>query len=655
MSKHLADEAINKKLKMENEPSVTDTREARPVYRFEDSRLITALRQNHWQYLVMGLVALSFIMVCLVRPEGWMKVVALGIIMLAALLETALDGAEKLLDMDFLADEIIVTLAAFAAFISKNYYAAVLLVIFYRISVLTMDYADRMCAAILDERCDILPDKCCVKTEDGSLQTAPDTVNPGDIVLLNPGDIIPVDGIITEGMTAVDTSSVTGQSASWNVAKGYRVYSGCTNRSAKISVRAIRTSANSTAARLVAMLEKASTKKSEQESRTREMARMYKIAALVSALLIMFVQPLLDKVWRVNAQRAAIILIGALLPTLINLLLKMIYTCALAKAAKGGVFFRSAKGVEKLANADSFILAKTGVMTEGRYTVTDVFPVGMTDKELIELAASAESFSRHPIAVALKEAAGKIDLTEKKVMQIEEIPGRGVSSFIGKKNVYVGNTAFLEEHGIKCAVPTISGAAIHVAMDSRYCGHIIISDKVRRNAFDVLENLRSLGVKKLVLLTSDVLSAAKPLASKLNFDMLRAELTPEEKLAAVSYLMSNKGGNKTIAYVGDGETDGEILRAADVGISLGALSSDAAHSNSDVLIMDREIRRLPDTLKIAKTSRLTAKIAIGITAAAGLLCFILGFFNAVPVIFIAAALFAIEHVMLIFILWKCYR
>ena len=237
---------------------------------------------------------------------------------------------------------------------------------------------------------------------------------------------------------------------------------------------------------------------------------------------------------------------------------------------------------------------------------------------LLTIAATVENNSHHPIASAIREAAGKIDGRLVGIMKTKEISGRGVAASVGERLIYVGNAALLEEHGVKYNIPSRPGTAIHVAVDNRYCGHIMVSDKVRKRAFDALEGLRVNGVKKLVLLTGDVFSVARPLASRLNFDMLRAELKPDGKAKAVDYLMNNKNERSSIAFVGEGENDTKLMTKADVGISMGSLGSDAALAAADVMIMDRDVMKLPRIVSLSRrvhmVSRLNFLVGAGINA-----------------------------------------
>ena len=569
------------------------------------------------------LAALSFL-----PAEGWMRCVAFLIPFVIAGFAILMDAIDKLIERKHFDAEQITLIAAIAVFAIGFYTEAVLLLILFRAVRLLETFVSERCSAALKALPEIKPDTANVETAEGVLNVEPDYVNIGDIIQVPAGERIPLDGIIVEGVTTVDTSAISGQARPWDVAAGYKVYSGCTNVTAPIRVRVTKSFEQSTAARLVRMSEKAAQFSSSQESFIRKFISIYTPSMLALALVLAVVVPMFNAEWLEMLRRAAIVLICAC-PSAAVLSVSLAYIKSIGAAAKLGIFVKGEDCIESMAMAETMVFDKTGTITEGRYVITDVFPVNMTERELLTTAASAEVFSRHPIAYALREAVGIKSAKDMKVTQVEEIPGRGVSAIVGDALVYVGNTALLEEHGISCELPSRSGAAIHVAIDGKYCGHILVADRIRSGAFDALESLRVQGIKKMVLLTGDVLSVARPLASKLNFDMLRAELKPEDKLSALAYLMSNKGSKSSVAFVGDGYNDRALMERVDVGIAMGALGSEAAFMAADVLVMDRDIRKLPKAIGISKLAShisleniaagICVNLAVAVLGAAGIL------------------------------------
>ena len=622
MGKHVSEQSRHLKIKDEPQefPEIDeideDSREAKKTKRgFADCGSVSFGGIAPVVFSAVLLAALSFL-----PAEGWMECVAFLIPFVIAGFALLMDAIDKLIERKYFEAEQITLIAAIAVFAIGFYTEAVLLLILFRVVRLLETFVSERCSAALKALPEIKPDTANVETAEGVLSVEPDYVNVGDIIQVPAGERIPLDGIIVDGVTTVDTSAISGQARPWDVAVGYKVYSGCTNVTATIRVRVTKSFEQSTAARLVRMSEKAAQFSSSQENFIRKFISIYTPSMLALALVLAVVVPMFNAEWLEMLRRAAIVLICAC-PSAAVLSVSLAYIKSIGAAAKLGIFVKGEDCIESMAMAETMVFDKTGTITEGRYVITDVFPVNMTERELLTTAASAEVFSRHPIAYALREAVGIRSAKDMKVTQVEEIPGRGVSAIVGDALVYVGNTALLEEHGISCELPSRSGAAIHVAIDGKYCGHILVADRIRSGAFDALESLRVQGIKKMVLLTGDVLSVARPLASKLNFDMLRAELKPEDKLSALAYLMSNKGSKSSVAFVGDGYNDRTLMERVDVGIAMGALGSEAAFMSADVLVMDRDIRKLPKAIGISKLAsnisleNIAAGICVNLAAA----------------------------------------
>ena len=622
MGKHVSEQSRHLKIKDEPQefPEIDeideDSREAKKAKRgFADCGSVSFGGIAPVVFSAVLLAVLSFL-----PAEGWMKCVAFLIPFVIAGFAVLMDAIDKLIERKYFEAEQITLIAAIAVFAIGFYTEAVLLLILFRAVRLLETFVSERCGAALKALPEIKPDTANVETAEGVLNVEPDYVNVGDIIQIPAGERIPLDGIIVDGVTTVDTSAISGQARPWDVAAGYKVYSGCTNVTAPIRVRVTKSFEQSTAARLVRMSEKAAQFSSSQESFIRKFISIYTPSMLALALVLAVVVPMFNDEWLEMLRRAAIVLICAC-PSAAVLSVSLAYIKSIGAAAKLGIFVKGEDCIESMAMAETMVFDKTGTITEGRYVITDVFPVNMTERELLTTAASAEVFSRHPIAYALREAVGIRSAKDMKVTQVEEIPGRGVSAIVGDALVYVGNTALLEEHGISCELPSRSGAAIHVAIDGKYCGHILVADRIRNGAFDALESLRVQGIKKMVLLTGDVLSVARPLASKLNFDMLRAELKPEDKLSALAYLMSNKGSKSSVAFVGDGYNDRALMERVDVGIAMGALGSEAAFMSAAVLVMDRDIRKLPKAIGISKLAshisleNIAAGICVNLAAA----------------------------------------
>lgn len=549
---------------------------------------------------VAGIVisALLLILISIAPLEAWMLKLAYAIILFIASTELIWDLIDNIREKEYFSYENLILLSVILAYAIAFEFEAVLLALLYRVVKLILTKADASSWEKLKHFSKIVSETTFVETTEGVLEVHPADVNEGEIIIVEAGERIPLDGIIVEGISTIDTAAVSGQTTALAVTEGYKVYSGCKNLTSKIKVRVTKSHDKSTAVKLVKLAQDSTGYYSRQQKFSVMVKRYFALSMLIAALLICIILSLINVQWMENAQKALVLMIASFSSAGLAAV-SMAYIRTIGNASENGIFVKGADCIESMAKAETMVFDKTGIITEGRYVITDVFPNKVSEQQLLSMAATAERFSKHPIAAVLREAAGPLDI-DYKTLKIEEIPGRGISAFVGEKQVYVGNTALLEEHGIKCVVPTRSGAAIHVAVDYKYWGHILISDRIRRGAFDSLEKLRANGVRKLVLLTGDVLSVAKPLASKLNFDMLRAELKPAEKVSAVDFLMSNRGDSTTLAFVGDGNSETQIMNRVDVGIALGAMGADAAFSAADVLIMDRDIKKLPVAVSISR-------------------------------------------------------
>ena len=596
MAKHLA-RSDKRPSKTEKHNKMRERREEETPEEVAGLPLLEKLENA--RYLPIVLPALLLIAASLLPLEGWMLPAAFAVPALIAFTPIVLASIPGFREKQYFSDEVLTIAAGVILFACGRFRESVLLAILFNAAKLLERFLLSDSRRAMDSVFSMLPEKAYVMGENGPEPRVPQNVVPGEILLVAAGERIPLDGVIVEGITTVDTAAVSGQRSPWAVNEGYRVYSGCMNLTSDIKVRVTKPFEQSTAASICRIAREAESFSSEQELQARRFNSFYVLGVVALAVLTGLILPIFKGNWITHLCRAAVLLIAAR-PAAEAFAIPLAYRKGLAISAKNGVFSKGEDCFESMARSDTMVFDKTGTITEGRFTVTDVVPVRMSEHQLLTIAAAAESYSRHAVAQAIREAAGEIDKRLLQVIKVQETPGKGVCAFVGERQVYVGNAEFLREHGIKCAVPSRPGSAAHVSLDGAYCGHILLTDKVRRRAFDALEGLRVNGVDKLVLLTGDVISAARPLASKLNFDMLRAELKPEDKAKAVDYLMQNKGDRSCVSFVGDGESDGKIMALADVGIAMGVLGSDAALAAADVLIMDRDIMKVPRTMALSR-------------------------------------------------------
>lgn len=548
----------------------------------------------------VGAAFVLFIAACLLRVEGWIVLAVFAVPLLAALYGVLLRAVEQLAAGNYLDDSIPAIIAAAAVFAAGDYRGGAALMLLYRAAKLI----EALCQTLKRKMCDdmkiALPDEVLIENDRGLLEKVElEKVAVGDIMAVAEGDVLALDGIVVKGMSALDPSPLTDSAESYTVARGSRVFSGCVNIDAPLRVRVTRNFHDSFAQRVCDTVDDAARYKSGYEKRVEKFADVYTPLVSAAALVIAVLPPIFTGDWSAWVRRAGVLL--ALGNTAVfSAVSAMGFLGGVAVAARHGVVIKGTRFVEALARAKTMIFNKTGTISEGRCIIIDVEPVGMTDYDLLLTAARAEQYSPHPVARAICAACGSFERDSRESVKTESIPGRGISALVRGDHIYVGNAALLEEHGVHCEVPRRGGAAIHVASNGKYCGYFIISDKVREGAFDALEELRVLGVKNTVLLTGDVRSVARPVASSLNFDMVKPELTPESKVSAVEYILATKPERSSLAVVCDHASDLEALERADVGISIASLGSKAALDSADVLIMADELSRLPNTVRMAK-------------------------------------------------------
>lgn len=592
--------------------------------------------------VIIAAAAVLFVTALLLPTDGWIRAVSFIIPYLLAGYEVIFEAIEKLIKGEVLDEDFLMSISSAAAFCIGDYPEAVIVMLLYKIGELFEAFAVGKSRKSVAELMDIRPDSANVETAEGILTVTPDYVNVDDVIVVYPGERIPLDGTIIEGISTVDSSSLTGESVPKAVNVGYEVYSGSINLTSPLRVKVTNNYAESTATRILDLVENSAENKSYHEAFITRFAKIYTPVVVAAAVLLAIVPSFITGEWSEWIRRAVVFLVVSC-PCALVISVPLSYFGGIGNASKNGILIKGSNFMEALAHADTMVFDKTGTITEGRFTVTDVFPVGISEGQLLSYAAAAESFSNHPIAKALKEA-GEVEAESGKLEQAEEIPGRGVSAVVDGKQIYVGNAALLFEHGIKYAVPSRSGAAIHVAVDDVYCGHILVADKIKKGAFESIDNLRTQGVKKFVMLTGDVMSVAKPIANKLNFDMLKAELMPDEKVSAVEYLIRNSSENSAVAFVGDGINDAPVLARADVGVAMGALGADAAIEAADIVLMDDDIRKLPLAVRISKFTARIAKENIIFSLLVKFAILALGVWGLVP---IGAAVFGDVGVLII--------
>ncbi len=527
-------------------------------------------------------------------------------------------------------EDLLVLIGILAAFCIGEEMSAAIAAILYRLAQVFEAYALARADLAFDLMRDKLPEKAKLLIGDRTEDVMPETVDPGQIVRVRKGEIVPLDGVIVSGVTDLDLSVLTGNPTVQTCGIGDEVFSGSVNHGAAIDVRVTKAFGDSAAASLLREIQDAARYQTTQERLSDRICAWFAPVIAALALLIALIPSLISGEWLPNLRRAVIFLLTAS-PSALMISISLSCLGGEMSGIFNGILSKGHDCLEILAQTKTMVFGKTGTITGGHFEITGVFPNGGSAEDLLAVAAAAESYSRHPIAQLLKLAANWTPDIAANVMEVEEIPGRGVSAFIEGRHVYVGNATLLQEHGIPYTVPSRAGSAVHVAVENRYWGHILVNDKIREGTFDALEELRSQGVQQLVMLTGDVLSSSRPLASSLGFDLLRTELSPGAKVSAIRYLISGKGKSTSVGFVGDGINDAPMLEAADVGVAIDALHAWNEADAADILLLDREIEKLPAAMRIARGMRLILWENLGILGAFKCLILLLALVGSVSI------------------------
>ncbi len=508
-------------------------------------------------------------------------------------------AARNIINGQVFDENFLMALATVGAFFTGEYPEAVAVMLFYQTGELFQSVAvgrsRRSIAALMDIR----PDYANIE-ENGLLrQVDPEEVAVGDTIVVKAGERIPLDGVVLEGNSSLDTAALTGESLPRAVAPGDPVISGCINQSGLLRVRATKVYGESTVARILDLVENASTKKAKVENFITRFARYYTPVVVVAAVLLAVLSPLLTSVsWQEGVHRALIFLVISC-PCALVISVPLSFFGGIGGESKIGVLVKGSSYLEALADTQVVVFDKTGTLTKGVFQVAAIHPQGMEEAELLELCALAESYSEHPISHSLRKAWGK-ELDATRLGAVEELSGRGIQAVVDGKTVLAGNQKLMAERGIPWEDCERTGTIVHLAVEGSYAGHIVISDEVKPEASGAIAALRAGGVKKTVMLTGDAKEVGEAVARELGLDEVHSQLLPGDKVEQVERLLEETSRSGKLAFVGDGINDAPVLSRADVGIAMGGLGSDAAIEAADVVLMDDAIEKLPAAIAIAR-------------------------------------------------------
>lgn len=569
------------------------------------------------------------------------------------ILKKAFKGIIKgqVFDENFLMAVASVGAVAIAVYENGSYNEAVAVMLFYQIGELFQSYAVGKSRRSISELMDIRPDYANIEVDGKIEQVDPDEVEVGSIIVVSAGEKIPIDGVIVEGSTTLDTSSLTGESVPRNAKENDEVISGCINLTGTVRIRTTKPFGESTVSKILDLVENSSSKKSKSEQFISKFARIYTPAVCGGALALALIPPVVsliigkEAMWLTWIYRALTFLVISC-PCALVIAIPLSFFAGIGGASKEGVLVKGSNYLETLSKTKIVVFDKTGTMTKGKFEVTEIAPIGIDRDELLRLTAYAESYSSHPISKSIKSAYGK-EIDASKISDVNEISGNGVLAVVDGKKVAAGNSKLMDKLGVEYTDCSKVGTVVYVAVDGKYCGYILISDALKPTSVSAVKAMKDCGVRKTVMLTGDSKKVADAVAKELGADEVYSELLPADKVSQVERLLADKGEKEKLAFVGDGINDAPVLSRADIGIAMGALGSDAAIEAADIVLMDDDPMKISKAIKISsKCLRIVNEniyFALGVKA----LCLILG---AVGIANMWVAIFADVGVMVIAVL-----
>lgn len=542
--------------------------------------------------------------------------------------DVVLEAWESITEGECFNEDLLMTIATVGALLigfvpngSPMFDEAVFVMLFFQVGEVFEHLASDNSKKSIAKLMDIRPDSATVERDGQLLTISPEEVGLGEIIVVKPGDRVPVDAEIVEGSTSLDTVALTGESVPRDATVGDNIISGCVNLSGVVRARVTHLFEDSTASRIIKLVESSNQNKSKTESFIRRFSRVYTPAVVYSAIALAFLPPLLSGDFVANAStwvvRALTFLIASC-PCALVVSVPLAFFGGIGAASKEGVLIKGSAYIDMLSTLDTVAFDKTGTLTEGVFEVLAVHSQTIGEKDLLHLASHVEMHSTHPIAAALRAAYPSED-DDCVITDIKEIAGQGICANVNGKSVAVGNSALMESVGASWKACENHGTIIHVAVDGTYMGHIVISDRERADAPAAIASLKDVGVSKVVMLTGDKRDVAEEIAAQMGITEVRAELLPQDKVSAVEGLLAQKTAGKSLAFVGDGINDAPVLARADVGVAMGGLGSDAAIEAADVVLMDDKLSKLSKAVKIARHTLGIAKqnivFAIGVKVA----------------------------------------
>ena len=543
--------------------------------------------------------AVLFAVALLLPTEGWLRLFTFLIPYAVIAWDVLWRAVRNIAHGQVFDENFLMSLATVGALATGEYPEAVFVMLFYQVGELFQSYAVDQSRKSITSLMDIRPDYANSEVDGQLRQVDPEDVAVGDTIVIKAGERIPLDGVVLEGTSNVDTAALTGESLPREAQPGDDVISGCVNLSGLLRVRVTKAFEESTVAKILDLVENSSSKKAKAENFITKFARYYTPAVVLAAVALALLPPLFTSIQWVDSIQRALNFLVVSCPCALVISVPLSFFGGIGGASKNGILVKGGNYLEVLAKTELVVFDKTGTLTRGVFNVTAIHPDHCGEAQLLELAALAESYSDHPISRSLKEAYGK-ELDASRVSNVEELSGRGVRATVDGRQICAGNDKLMEDIGVSWHPCHRVGTTVHVASDGVYLGHIVISDEVKPDAKEAITALKACGVRRTVMLTGDAKAVGESVAQELGLDEVHTQLLPADKVTRVEALLGEVSPKGALAFVGDGINDAPVLSRADIGIAMGGLGSDAAIEAADIVLMDDKPSKLADAIRIAR-------------------------------------------------------
>lgn len=543
--------------------------------------------------------AVLFAVALLLPTEGWLRLFTFLIPYAVIAWDVLWRAVRNIAHGQIFDENFLMSLATVGALATGEYPEAVFVMLFYQVGELFQSYAVDQSRKSITSLMDIRPDYANIEVDGQLRQVDPEDVAVGDTIVIKAGERIPLDGVVLEGTSNVDTAALTGESLPREAQPGDDVISGCVNLSGLLRVRVTKAFEESTVAKILDLVENSSSKKAKAENFITKFARYYTPAVVLAAVALALLPPLFTSIQWVDSIQRALNFLVVSCPCALVISVPLSFFGGIGGASKNGILVKGGNYLEVLAKTELVVFDKTGTLTRGVFNVTAIHPDHCGEAQLLELAALAESYSDHPISRSLKEAYGK-ELDASRVSNVEELSGRGVRATVDGRQICAGNDKLMEDIGVSWHPCHRVGTTVHVASDGVYLGHIVISDEVKPDAKEAITALKACGVRRTVMLTGDAKAVGESVAQELGLDEVHTQLLPADKVTRVEALLGEVSPKGALAFVGDGINDAPVLSRADIGIAMGGLGSDAAIEAADIVLMDDKPSKLADAIRIAR-------------------------------------------------------